>query len=258
MAADYYQTLGVKRGASEAEIKRAYRRKAHEYHPDKGEGDEVKFKEINQAYQVLSDPEKRRNYDQFGQTSQDSGFGGQGSEGFDFSGFDFSGMGGQGGFSDLFETFFGGGARRGASLRGQDLEVQMVVEFEEAVFGASKKLTLNIPSVCDRCQGSGAEPGSKLKECDRCGGSGQEERIQRTVLGSIRTATVCSKCRGRGEMPEKECRICRGERRLRKRREIMVGVPPGVDSGQTIRVRGQGEAGPAGAEPGDLYVFISV
>jgi molecular chaperone DnaJ len=257
MATDYYKVLGVEKGASDAEIKRAYRKKAHQYHPDKGEGDEVKFKEASEAYQVLSDPEKRRHYDQFG-SAPGAGPGGAGAGGFDFSGFDF---GGTSGFADIFETFFGGGMgsrARTEAARGADLEVQLIIDFDEAVFGAKKELALNIPSVCERCEGKGAEPGSGLKTCGTCSGSGHLERLQRTVLGQVRTVSACETCHGRGQIPEKPCRECRGEGRIRRRRDVEVEVPAGIEAGQSIRLRGQGEAGPFGSPAGDLYVQVAV
>lgn len=255
MAADYYHILGVEKGASDAEIKRAYRKKAHQYHPDKGEGDEVKFKEASEAYQVLSDPEKRKYYDQFG-TAPGQGPEGAGPGGFDFGGFDFSG---NSGFADIFETFFGGGGRtRSQERRGTDLEVQLAVEFSEAVFGATKTLGLNLYSTCQRCEGKGAEPGTQLKTCDRCAGSGQVESLQRTILGQVRTLSACEKCHGRGQIPEKPCCECRGEGRVRAHREITIEVPAGIENGQSIRLRGEGEAGPYGTPPGDLYVQVIV
>lgn len=258
MAKDYYETLGLQKGASEAEIKRAYRKLAHEHHPDKAGGDEAKFKEVNEAYQVLSDPEKRSQYDQYGQTFEGAGANGPGAGGYDFSGFDFQGFQGAGGFSDIFETFFGGGSRQRGAVRGQDVEVQLVISFDEAIKGATKNLSINLPSTCDRCNGSGAEPGTKLGRCNQCGGSGQEEVIRRTVIGQIRQAVVCSKCHGRGESPEKPCSTCHGEGRVRRHREVKVEVPAGIDNGQTIRLSGQGEAGPAGSKAGDLFVQVVV
>lgn len=255
--ADYYKVLGVEKGATDAEIKRAFRAKAHQYHPDKGEGDEAKFREAAEAYQVLSDPQKRRQYDQFGSApGADPG----GAGGFDFSGFDFGGFSGNSGFADIFETFFGGGAAttRGQERRGADLEVQLAVEFAEAVFGTTQTLGLNLYSACERCEGAGAEPGTDLKSCDRCKGSGQVEHLQRSILGQVRTLAPCEKCHGRGRIPEKPCRECRGEGRVRRHREITVEVPAGIDNGQSIRLRGEGEAGPYGTPPGDLYVQIAV
>jgi molecular chaperone DnaJ len=269
MSKDYYNILGVDKGASQDDIKKAFRKKAHEYHPDKPHGDEAKFKEINEAYQVLGDANKRAQYDRFGSNfEQAQGAGGfHGFEGFrDFSGFA-QGFGGQNGvefdLNDLGDMFggmfgFGGGGRSKRQSRGQDLEMTLTIEFEEAVFGIEKEIQLKRMKACSRCHGNGAEPGTSIDTCPTCHGTGRVTRVQRTILGNIQTQTVCSACHGEGKVPSKKCSKCDGLGATKEIETLTVKIPAGIDNGQSIRLVGQGEAGPRGAAAGDLYLRIRV
>jgi molecular chaperone DnaJ len=261
---DYYETLGVGKGASADEIKKAFRRQAVQHHPDRG-GDEAKFKEINEAYEILKDTSKRQRYDQFGHAGVGSsaasdgnpygGFGGFNTENVNF---DFGDLG----LGDIFSSFFGGdtadarGGRR-SSNRGRDVETSIEVSFEQAVFGTEVNLNLNMEDTCEHCKGTTTEPGYELKKCDECKGSGQITRVTRTIFGNIQQATVCPKCGGRGSIPEKECTVCHGRGTKRKSQSISMRVPAGIDDGATIRLREQGEAVARGHK-GDLYVNIKV
>ncbi|GAA0718854.1 molecular chaperone DnaJ [Clostridium malenominatum] len=254
---DYYEVLGLQKGASEDEIKKAFRKLAIQYHPDKNQGNkeaEEKFKEINEAYQVLSDPQKKAQYDQFG-TADFQGF-----EGGGFGGFDFSDMGG---FGDIFDSFFGGGfggggRRRNGPQKGADLEYTINLTFEEAVFGAEKEINLTRSETCETCTGSGAKPGTQPKVCPKCNGSGQVKVQRNTPLGSFVSVSTCDTCSGKGNVVSDPCPECRGKGTLRKQKKIKVKVPAGVDNGNAIPIRGQGEAGTNGGPSGDLYASIRV
>ncbi len=244
---DYYEVLGVQRNASQDEIKKAFRRLARQYHPDvnKAPDAEAKFKEINEAYEVLSDPEKRSMYDRFGHAGPSA------APGFDpFAGAD--------PFSSIFETFFGGtmrGTQRGPQ-RGADLRYTLSISFEEAIFGVEKTIEFRRMETCQACRGSGAEPGTEPVRCPKCGGLG--EIRQRAPLFNMVTVTTCDMCRGEGTVIAIPCRECRGEGRVRQTRKITVRVPPGVDSSSQIRISGEGDAGPRGGPHGNLYVVIDV
>jgi molecular chaperone DnaJ len=253
---DYYEVLGLNKSASADEVKKAFRKAAVEHHPDKG-GDEAKFKEIGEAYEVLSSPEKRQRYDQFGHAGVGGNGGGAGG---------FNGFGGQGqnfdfgdlGLGDIFGSFFGGGGgQRQRTRRGQDVAVEIALTFEEAVFGVEQKIGLNLESTCAHCKGSGAEPGHSLKECPTCKGSGQVNRVMNTIFGQIQQAATCETCHGRGKIPEKNCSVCHGKGTARQHQELKLKIPAGIDDGATIRLAGHGEA-VQGGERGDLYVNVRV
>ena len=255
---DYYEILGVSKNASADEIKKAFRKAAIESHPDRG-GDEAKFREVNEAYEVLKDPAKRQRYDQFGHAgvggnSSGSGFNGFGNAGQNIN-FDFGDLG----LGDIFSSFFGGGttghARR--ETRGRDVEARIEIDFQQAVFGTEVDLNLNLEDICEHCHGTSVEPGYELKKCDVCGGSGQILRVTRTVFGNIQQASVCPTCHGSGKVPEKVCSVCHGTGTQTKKQTISLKVPAGVDDGATIRLREHGEA-TQGGHKGDLYVNIRV
>lgn len=252
MTTDLYEALGVSKGASDEEIKKAYRKLARKYHPDVNREDakaEEKFKEINQAYEILSDPTKRQQYDQFG--SVGSGAGGFGG----FSGGDF-------GFENIFDMFFGDAQGQSGSYRtrdsGSDLLTDVMITLEEAAFGTEKDVDLTRPMACDTCGGSGADNESSISVCKTCGGQGMVSVSQRTILGSFQQATTCPECGGSGESIEKPCKACHGEGRKRGKEKIKVKIPEGVADGVRVRVGGKGEAGRRGTESGDLYVQVRV
>ncbi|MBI2356102.1 MAG: molecular chaperone DnaJ [Candidatus Doudnabacteria bacterium] len=262
MAKDYYSTLGVSKTASPEEIKRAYRRLAHEHHPDKGNGNEEKFKEINEAYQVLSNPEKRQQYDQFG-TAFDSRAGAQGFSGFDpndfMRGFGFSGSADFEDAFDIFSDMFGRPARtRVRRERGVDLEMEINLSFEEAVFGTEKDISLEKRDVCQRCKGSGAEVGSKVSTCPKCHGTGQIRTSRRTIFGQIAQVAACDECEGSGKVAEIVCSECQGSGIARRTKRLKVKIPAGVDDDSRLRIPGEGEAGYKGSNFGDLYLRINV
>lgn len=259
---DYYEVLGVAKTASEDEIKSAYRKLAKKYHPDLNPGNaeaEAKFKEVNEAYGVLSDADKRAKYDQYGTADPQAGFGGGGFSG-GFGGFGSGGF--SGGFEDIFENIFGGftGSRRSnnAPEQGRDLRVDMELTFEEAAFGAKKEINLTREESCDECGGSGAAKGTTAEVCQACHGSGQVRTTQNTVFGSFSSTQQCTACHGIGRIIRTPCKKCGGKGRIRRARRISINVPAGIDNGQAITLRGEGEQGKRGGAAGDLYVYFSV
>ena len=251
---DYYEVLGVDKNASKAEIKKAYRKLARKYHPDvsKEENAEEKFKEVKEAYEVLSNDQKRAQYDQFGHTDPNQGFGGFGGSG----GADF------GGFGDIFDMFFGGGGGRrrdpNAPRQGADLQYTMTLEFEEAVFGKETDIQIPKEEECETCHGSGAKPGTKPETCPHCKGSGQLNIEQDTPFGRIVNRRVCHHCEGKGTIIKEKCTTCGGKGKVKKRKTIHIKIPPGVDDGQQLRVSGQGEPGENGGPAGDLFIVFHV
>lgn len=260
---DYYNVLGVPRNATKEEIKKAYRQLAHKFHPDKG-GDEARFKEINEAYHILSDEKKRSQYDQFGQIFEGPGMH-QG--GFEWPGgfkFDF-GNGGFGGgaqgfdFSDIFEDFLGmGGKKRTGERRGRDLKIDLSVSLEEAIFGAKKEVAVSKLSRCSHCNGSGGEPGTKLKTCQACQGKGNVQKTQRTFLGSFTQVSTCPECMGSGKKPETACGHCDGKGIRQTTENLEIFVPKGVEDSEMLKITGKGEASLTGGVPGDLFIRIRV
>lgn len=260
MSKDYYKLLGVEKSASQDEIKRAFRKLAHEHHPDKG-GDAEKFKQYNEAYQVLGDADKRAKYDQYGSADgpQFGGGAGQGFGGGDF-GFDFSQFGG-GGFDDLSDILggmFGGGGRRQQKPRGADLQTRVNITFLESVFGVKKEVTLQHTGHCAHCAGTGAEPGTKIKTCDTCKGQGSTIKVQNTMLGPMQIRVACSPCNGKGEIPESKCKTCHGNGTQSVKEALSLDIPAGIDDGAQLRVRGAGDSIGARGEAGDLYVHVRV
>lgn len=254
MTKDYYQILGLEHGASLEEVKKAYRRLSKELHPDKHKGDkdvERRFKEVNEAYEVLGDPQKKQMYDQFGTV------GGPGM-GSGFEGFSGFGSGDFSGFADIFESFFGGGARRKSSKRGEDIEVRLTVDFHDAVTGAKRDIGLTKMVRCADCGCAGTAKGSRMISCSDCGGTGQVTRQQQSFFGTIAQRFVCARCNGSGEVPEQVCASCSAEGRKEEKTTVSIHIPAGIQDGQTLRMRGEGNAGRQGAESGDLYVHIAV
>jgi len=270
MSKDYYKILGVEKGASQDEIKKAFRKMAHQYHPDKQGGDEAKFKEVNEAFQVVGNAEKRAKYDQYGSDfAQQGGFGGGagwedfmraargggGSQGanFDFGGVDLGDI-----FGDMF-GFGGGGRSRGRGrARGNDIQVDIQLDFKEAVFGIEKEIRLNKNNACDVCNGNGVEPGSKLTTCSDCKGQGQVRRVQQTILGAMQTVGVCPSCNGQGQKAEKHCKHCNGKGTVKSESKYTVKIPAGIDEGEAIRLSGKGESGGVNGGNGDLYIRVHV
>ena len=256
---DYYEVLGVDRSADDATIKKAYRQLAKKYHPDANPGDkeaEAKFKEASEAYAVLSDSEKRRQYDQFGHAAFDGGAGGAGAGGFDFSGMDFGDM-----FGDIFGDFFGGGSRRGASngpMKGANLRTSVRITFEEAVFGCEKEIDMVLKDECTTCGGTGAKPGTSPETCTKCGGKGKVVFSQQSLFGMVQNVQTCPDCNGTGKVIKEKCSACRGTGYTSSRKKIQVSVPAGIDNGQCIRIRDKGEPGTNGGPRGDLLVEVNV
>lgn len=266
MARDLYDVLGVSRTASDAEIKQAYRKLAHQHHPDKSGGADAQFKEINAAYQVLGNAEKRAKYDQFGPGFANGPGGGPG--GFNWS--DFSQASGQSGgfgnadFGDIGDIFgdifgFGGGrSARSRTERGADLEYQISIPFYEAAFGAEKILTLERERICRACNGDGSEPGSDKSTCSTCKGSGQVQQLRSTMFGTVQAVGQCPNCEGRGQVVTKPCAKCQGDGRVNEEQQLKVQIPAGIDNGQSVKLTGEGQAGKRGAPSGDLYLRVRV
>ncbi len=259
---DYYQTLGVSKDATQEEIKKAFRKLAHKYHPDKG-GDEKKFKEVAEAYQVLGNSKKKAQYDKFGNVFDDVGNNGQGG----FNGFDFSGFtqGQSAGFDgvdlgDIFGDLFGFNKRQSRKNinQGRDIEMSIKVELKDVLKEINRTVSLDKFVSCSRCDGIGGEPNSKIKECFSCRGTGWVQQMRRLGPVTFSQDIVCPECKGDGKIPEKPCNVCQGEGRLKEREQIPISIPAGVDTGQTLKVDGAGEAGRRGGEPGDLYIKILV
>ncbi len=259
---DYYEVLGVNKTASDDEIKKAFRKQALKHHPDKDGGNEEKFKEANEAYEVLKDSSKRQRYDQFGHagvgSSAASGGGQAGYGGFDDI------FGGASGVNvdlgDIFSSFFGGSQQRGGArrrARGNDVQTELNLDFEDAIFGTETELQLTLEDVCGHCKGKTVEPGHELKTCGTCKGAGQVTRVHQTPFGNIQQSAVCSTCKGKGKVPEKKCTVCHGKGTHRKEQNIKMKIPAGINDGATIRLREHGEAA-EGGHKGDLYVIISV
>ena len=254
---DYYEVLGVSKSASADEIKKAYRRQAVQHHPDKEGGNEDKFKEVNEAYDILKDAQKRQRYDQFGHAGVGGSNGGGSAGGNPFEGFGGQGFGDD--LGDIFSQFFGGGGgqRQRAPQRGRDVEVQLQLTFEEAIFGIEHEMNLDLNDTCEHCKGTTVEPGHNMKTCPTCHGAGQQTRVMNTMFGAIQQSVVCDNCQGRGKVPEKVCTVCRGKGTERRKQDIKLKVPAGIDDGATIRLSGRGEAIGQGKK-GDLYINIRV
>ncbi|MDD4333424.1 MAG: molecular chaperone DnaJ [Patescibacteria group bacterium] len=266
MSKDYYKTLGVEKNANQDDIKKAFRKLAHEYHPDKKGGDEAKFKEINEAYQVLSDEKKRAQYDQFGSAFE------HGQAGGGFSGFDgftngFSSQGFNINMDDLGDMFgglgdiFGFGGTRGGKRgpkKGRDIETLLTIDFSEAVFGAEKEISLKKIITCDKCHGNGAEPGAKIETCKTCGGTGRVIKMQRTIFGNMQVQATCNDCGGEGKIYSQKCSKCSGRGVAEEIVKLKLKIPAGIDNGESIRLTGQGEAGEKGGVAGNLYVKIRI
>jgi molecular chaperone DnaJ len=256
---DYYEVLGVDKNADDAALKKAYRALAKKYHPDMNPGDkeaEKKFKEASEAYAVLSDPDKRRQYDQFGHAAFEGGAGGAGG----FGGFDFNGDMGDI-FGDIFGDLFGGGRRRGPAngpAQGANVRAGIRITFEEAISGCEKELDVNLKDECTTCHGTGAKPGTSPTTCSTCGGSGQVVRNQQSLFGMVQSVQTCPDCRGTGKIIKEKCSVCGGSGYTSSRKKIQVSIPAGIDNGQSIRIRGKGEPGVNGGPRGDMLVEVSV
>ncbi len=256
---DYYEVLGIDRNADDAAIKKAYRALAKKYHPDMNPGDaeaEKKFKEASEAYAVLSDPEKKRQYDQFGHAAFDGGMGG-GAGGFDFSGMDMGDI-----FGDIFGDLFGGGRRRSSAsngpMRGANLRAAIRISFEEAAFGCEKEIEITLKDECTTCHTTGAKPGTNPETCTKCGGKGKVVYTQQSFLGMVQNVQTCPECHGTGKIIKDKCPDCRGTGYIAKRRKIKVSIPAGIDNGQSVRIREKGEPGTNGGPRGDLLVEVNV
>ncbi len=267
MAKDYYEILGITKDASQEDVKKAFRKLAHEHHPDKGNGNADKFKEISEAYQTLSKPEKRKQYDQFGQSFNGASGGAGGFNYQDFAranqgggnpfgggnvNFDFGDMG------DIFGSFFGGGGNgQSRSSKGSDVQIELSIDFEDSVFGVEKEIDLQKRVLCDHCSGNGAEPGAKIESCKTCGGTGRVNKVQQTILGNFQTQSTCSDCHGEGQKADKKCSKCDGAGIRHGSEKIKVKIPAGISNDQSIRLTGKGEPAKGGVS-GDLYVHVQV
>jgi molecular chaperone DnaJ len=252
---DFYVILGVERTATDAEIKRAFRKLAQQWHPDVNTDPaaQERFKEVNEAYQVLSDPDRRSRYDTFGRAGVDGGAGGPGGAGFE----------GFGGFSDIFDAFFGGGASAGSARRGRpqpgaDLRYDLRITFEEAVQGTEKEIEFTVLQACETCGGNGAKPGTEPITCPQCNGRGEVRSVRQTMLGQMVNVSACPRCHGEGKIVETPCDTCRGDGRTERKRTLRVTIPPGIDEGHQIRLSNEGEVGPRSGPPGSLYVAVHV
>ena len=270
---DYYEVLGVNKNATDDELKKAYRKMAKKYHPDanpdnKAEA-EAKFKEVNEAYETLSDPQKRRMYDQFGPDGPQGFGGGQGPFGgqggyYSYNGSGFDGFGDFGDLGDIFSSFFGGGfgskssRRNNGPKKGADINLRMDISFEDAFLGVEKEIVITRSEKCDTCNGTGAKPGTTVTKCPTCNGTGQVKQVQNTILGQMQTTRTCSACHGTGEIIKEPCYNCRGKGTIRKQPKIKVKIPAGIDDGQTVVLRGEGEPGEKGGPKGDLYITIGI
>ena len=262
MSKDYYKTLGVEKNASKDDIKKAFRKLAHEHHPDKQGGNESKFKEINEAYDVLSDEKKRSQYDSFGSGAFNGGqgFGGeQGFGGFDFSGFQQAqGQGVEFDLGDIFGDIFSGfSGGRSQNRRGRDISIDISLSFKDAVFGVERKVLLNKVSTCETCGGNGAKKGSDMDTCGTCNGKGKINEVRRSIIGSFSQVKTCEVCHGIGKIPKEKCGTCHGKGTLKQDQEITVSIPAGIEHGEMVRLSGMGEA-ITGGQPGDLYIKIHV
>ena len=261
MSKDYYKTLGIEKNASQDEIKKAFRKLAHEHHPDKTGGDDKKFKEASEAYSVLSDEKKREQYDTFGSADAGAGFGGQGGG---FGGFDFSGFQ-QGGnmefdLGDIFGEFVGGGrggGRRQQTPRGNDISIDIELTFKESIFGVEKDINLNTMSKCDHCNGTGGEPNTEIMTCGKCHGDGKITETKNSIFGSFATQRACPDCNATGKIPKQKCKVCHGHTVYRKSHNLKVKIPSGVENGEMVRLSGAGETAPHGTA-GDLYIRAHV
>ncbi len=259
MPKDYYNILGVEKTASKDEVKKAFHKLAHKYHPDKNGGNDTKFKEVNEAYQVLSDEKKRAQYDQFGSADGPQGFGGfngaQGFGGFDFSqaqGFDMGDLG------DIFSEFFGGGMRtQNQPRRGRDMSTEILISFKDAIFGTERKILISKVSTCKTCSGTGAKAGTKMDTCKACNGKGQIHEVKRSILGAFQATRTCETCHGSGKIPAEKCTTCHGHGIYRNDEEISIKIPAGINDGEMIRMSGMGEAVAHGMA-GDLYIKVNV
>ena len=252
---DYYEVLGIDKKASKEEIKKAFHKLAHKYHPDKGGTDTEKFKEVSEAYSILSDDKKRAEYDSYGRVFGAGGGAGPGAD-FDFSQFQDAFQGGFGfDFADVFSDFFAGGT--GRQRRGRDISIDLEISFKESIFGTKRKVLLAKTAACDVCKGSGAAPGTSLETCKHCNGKGSVHETTNSFFGSITMQSTCRVCHGKGKVPKERCPTCRGEGVYKKQEEIEIGVPSGIEGGEMIRLQGAGEA-VAGAPSGDLYVKVHV